>query len=160
MIYPKFVALVQQYKAKDERERAEMTANREKLKASANKRKDDGGEGLNRQSKSKNQSNKRFKKNHNKNNQGDALYCGALCKAAMCTLVILCITKIKIQSLLFLKIWELSTRIPKEGQTHLGRYPTSLSKKPSAWLWDGILILSQVWDMTILSFVNYNVLSH
>lgn len=82
MIYPKFVALVQQCESKDERERAEMQANREKLKASAKKRsKDDGGESLDRSSRSKNHSTKRFKKNHHKSNKGEALYC-ALCKTA------------------------------------------------------------------------------
>ena len=81
MVYPKFVALVQQCEAKDERERVEMAKNREKLKASALKRKDDGGEGLDRSSKSKNQSNKRSKRDHGKNNKGKALFC-ALCKNA------------------------------------------------------------------------------
>ena len=81
MVYPKFVALVQQCETKDERERKEMMANREKLKASALKRKDDGLEGLDRASKSKNQANKRHKNNNNKNYKGDAQYC-ALCKAA------------------------------------------------------------------------------
>ena len=74
MIYPKC-------EAKDERERAELTANREKLKASANKRKDGGGEGLDISSKSKNQSDKRFERSQGKTSQGDTLFC-ALCKAA------------------------------------------------------------------------------
>ena len=66
---------------KDEREHREMQANRDKLKANANKRKDDGDEGLDRSSKSKNQANKRHKNNKNKNNKGEAQFC-ALCKAA------------------------------------------------------------------------------
>ena len=58
-----------------------MAANREKLKASAKKHsKDDGGESLNRSSQSKNHSNKRCKKCHDKSSKGDALFC-ALCKA-------------------------------------------------------------------------------
>ena len=81
MVYPKFVALVQQCEAKDERERVEMAKNREKLKASALKRKDDGGEGLDRSSKSKNQAHKRFKKEHSKSGKGEASFC-ALCKNA------------------------------------------------------------------------------
>lgn len=72
---------VRQCEAKDERERAELTANREKLKASANKRKDGGGEGLDISSKSKNQSDKRFERSQGKTSQGDTLFC-ALCKAA------------------------------------------------------------------------------
>jgi hypothetical protein len=58
-----------------------MAKAREKLKASANKRKDDGGEGLDRSKKSKNQANKRSKKDHGRNYKGDATFC-ALCKNA------------------------------------------------------------------------------
>ena len=80
MVYPKFVALVQQCETKDEREREEIRQNREKLKK-ASKRKRDDEENLNRQQRSKNKSTKRFKERQESNGKGEAKYCW-MCKAA------------------------------------------------------------------------------
>ena len=81
MVYPKLVALAQQCETKDKREHKEMQANREKLKANTIKRKEDGGEGLDRSARSKNQANNYHKNNQGKNNKGEAQFC-SLCKAA------------------------------------------------------------------------------